>query len=54
MPVHEVVIIKNLDHPRENRREEQSVYLTWLREHWGGRECASLSNGRYSGTEPAP
>jgi hypothetical protein len=32
--VHEVAIIKNIDHPRENCREEQLVYLTWLWEHW--------------------
>jgi hypothetical protein len=33
MRLHEVVIIKNLDYPRENGRKEQSVYLTWLQEH---------------------
>jgi hypothetical protein len=31
--VHEAEIIQNLDHPRENRREEQSVYLSWLPEY---------------------
>jgi hypothetical protein len=33
MRVHEVATIKNLDDSRENRRKEESVYLTWLREH---------------------
>jgi hypothetical protein len=54
MRVHEVVIIRNLDHPRENRRKEQLVYVTWLREHWGGRGCVSLRNGRSSIIEPPP